>query len=454
MCKTIYRVLLTQLFLRATLFMILLAGLLSACQMPWDKSPPGPGQAIYILSAQTDKPVQTIQNNLKILLILQALESSNGHSLWQTTLLTQTLAESLRRGKTTLVTDGATLFVLLAGDNNGPAQPKPEGQVFAVNTADGQVQWKKTLDGSHIQLSRATQDKLYLSVDNTIEAFDESNGQPLWHMPAQDGYVVRDFELNSTTLYTLQDTDTLANSQGLSADSTSSHLTAFSLSDGHELWHKTAQDLAGAQLGPKAIYSALQVDEQHIYAWISGANPNISTPPAIGTSVLVAFDAQSGATQWRNPSDAQQIPLTLGGLQLSLAQDVLYGLGIAADGEHNVVNAFQVQDGKQLWSWQADLPDVGLVPPDHLYDSSHGLCELHINDGSPKWCAGYDAASPVFFVQGNVYLYAYRQLDPGQGSEVMPPQLYALNEQNGHQIAYYKVLTTPLSSFLSMAVSN
>ena len=231
---------------------------------------PAPGPRVYVLGNQ-----------------LTALDSGNGHAVWQHTYLQNTVPhmtvtattlylaadhlEALRTAdgvalwQTPQSTLGATLVLADARHVYVEAQQ----QVMAFAVADGRQAWTTPADDQQAPVLAADGQILYVTTANQIHAVNTTTGALRWTTPAAAiGTIDAPVAVGDLAVDVVND-----------PSSTQSQIVAYHESDGSVAWTATAP------VGPFVAH-----DATHVYA----VAENLQTQ----TDQLMAFDTSTGAQDW------------------------------------------------------------------------------------------------------------------------------------------------------------
>lgn len=311
---------------------------------------------------------------------------------------------------------GSTLFVdQLKGTQ--PSVQAPDTTLLALATTDGRTLWSHDLGGLPAGLGQSTIATSTLAANGallflavapvsasgapklaSIVALHASDGSVQWTLPAPpalDGgvsQVVAGGGNGGDTVYVAGFSSPPASSKAAGMPA----VLALNASTGAIRWiHQFTSSLGGAVPG-------IVADDQGVCAALTLV-PQSAAEPASPGGELVQLSARTGAEEWHADVPGPAISLVESANALYLSTEV-YGPALQGGPPASTIAAYQISDGKQLWSASIASPDakVAAIVNDRLIATGSvlgapgtaasgppgGFVEaLSAGDGSVRWKA-------------------------------------------------------------------
>ena len=291
-----------------------------------------------------------------------ATARNKGEQPFETALSPYTI-EKIDVDWTAAATDGSSRPVVAGGY----VLSRQGGDLVALNASTGSVAWRKTVGGYSSYPPTVVGSTVYASAGTAgVKAVSLTTGNPLWTSSCPSCAA-------GTNYYNLAVAD------GLVVVATGDRLRAFSASNGTWVWTSGATVRAGSYTAGITIVNGAVLTN------IYGA--------------VVAFDVNTGAKLWENPSSAtywttdyQTVP-------------VVNGVAFYSDSAARPT-AVRVSNGAVIWT-RADITSYdgssaigkGVI----LVGTSANLQALHVTDGTTRWtlarrCQNSTYANDLFYV--------------------------------------------------------
>ncbi|HEY6541029.1 MAG TPA: PQQ-binding-like beta-propeller repeat protein [Ktedonobacteraceae bacterium] len=269
------------------------------------------------------------------------------------------------------------------------------GWLQKIDAASGVLDWQVQLpqqqqsDIPPMNFPLVGNGAVYVTVDNTLLAFNAAHGEQLWSVKLQDGSAdagAMDAQpvLTNGRLYLalqIENTDGVLSNEAI--------LDALNASSGHVLW----------RYHPTGVIQGIVVDDDTVYVSVDGYSTNLQHE-------LVALDATDGSQKWRVKSTASDVP-ALGLLNadhyLVVKNGVIYQLlSSPACGveDGSCIFASRADNGALLWHSPDLVPasftkqnefafwfQGGLIAAGKAlyFDSSAGLYAIDATNGRLLW---------------------------------------------------------------------
>lgn len=210
--------------------------------------------------------------------------------------------------------------VYIAGDANTSGT---QMAVYSLQEKDGLVLWQKPIDD--VSVLGTADSLLYTS------AYKATNGTELWHTSLTDNSV------GDNTITPVVANDSVYT---IASNHLSDTVYALSAVNGHILWHRSLQSPGFYGKQPLAVAgnTVLLTDVYH-----SPYSPTPNPMSQQGAS-LTALRTNDGGMLWKNWFGGFSDP------SLSIDHDVVYAVSLSSDTATNILHAWQIKTGRQLWS--------------------------------------------------------------------------------------------------------
>lgn len=288
---------------------------------------------------------------------LYALQATNGHLLWKTS-LGIALGESSQESGT-MVVDHGILFVIATDLHKGDI-------VFAVRASDGQILWHYQIGVT--ETLTAANGIVYLASENDpyhpqLLALSGTNGKEIWRYTT---YPLHMDVINNVIYIYSAHVQTPSDNGG---DKQAKMLLALNAQHGTLIW---SQQVVDNQFSPMAIGNGLIT---------LGLTPNLNSYQ------ICAFSMIDGHQTWCNA----HIPPQTGNISASSTMDGMFYASFPTNpGAPALALAFNMQNGKIVWSknFDAGLGNIGLVTLNGVvYTAGAGVNALNSSDGHTIWHA-------------------------------------------------------------------
>jgi glucose dehydrogenase len=203
--------------------------------------------------------------------------------------------------------------------------------LVALNAQTGTLIWHRELKQNPVYGAVLANGILYLNERGGISAYKATDGTERWHTSLTDNSV------GDNTITPVVANDSVYT---IASNHLSDTVYALSAVNGHILWHRSLQSPGFYGKQPLAVAgnTVLLTDVYH-----SPYSPTPNPMSQQGAS-LTALRANDGGMLWKNWFGGFSDP------SLSIDHDVVYAVSLSSDTATNILHAWQIKTGRQLWS--------------------------------------------------------------------------------------------------------
>ncbi len=301
-----------------------------------------------LLAANDTLYVASLSQGVDITAQFSAFDAATGARLWQKPIANAT---------------GLETFTIVGQELVGNVHTQTGSLLTAIDRASGAQIWQATTNSSDNTNVVAGGDVVYAvqyapssnptqKVSHALVALAATTGTPRWSKLFTPGAApgaatqVQIIAADQRAVY-------CEISSGTSGTNTTTMLTAFAASDGHQLWGVTET----ASLGISGNGLAAPVTQGTLYGTALGqAASSIGTTPLY---VLLAVNVLTGATRWHTPlATAPTTPLIGAGTRLFVALAGPPSTSAASGQGNATIAAFDAATGSPLWQVPAPISSL------------------------------------------------------------------------------------------------
>jgi outer membrane protein assembly factor BamB len=340
---------------------------------------------------------------------------STDHNVIRTDVQTGKIFWTYKVATSEIVSDRDTVYIRLESKSQNA-----KSAIVALDAQSGKVRWTHKFDAmlGDVVVSNGV---VYGGVAFISGSANDKPSSIVYALNSADGAEQAKYQIG--TGYVEQ----INISAGILYVTAGNSLSATNLSDGKQLWSITTNNT-------KEITSKPQVANGFVYIMIQ----DLTDTSGNGISVIVAFNANSGAKVWQSETAGH------GTLMMSVTDTTIY-----VGTNDGIVAAYDALHGKHLWSYTTGVNGPlslfvadGVVYAsvnatiDNSFNGSEEIIAVDASTGQERWHTSVKSGAIAMIVASNGFVYVTS--DTGPASSV----LYALKTTGGSQIWNTSIVDT------------